>query len=369
MRIENGLVFGADRKFHDRSLFVSGDKIADQADGDVLDAGGCYVIPGLVDVHTHGAVSGDWSDGIPDDMQAMSRWYAQNGTTSLLATTMTLQEPVLLRAMESIRDFSPPEDGAAIAGVHLEGPFLSFAKRGAQNPDNLHTPDFLLLQRLDAASGGLVRVVTVAPEEPEALAFIAAASRNYCISLGHSAANYQQAAAGFAAGACRLTHLFNGMPPLHHREPGMIGAAFDRRAWAEVICDGLHIHESAIRCAFRLFGDRTVLVSDSLRCAGMPDGSYALGGLPIRMENGKATLPDGTLAGSSFSLLEALRRAVSFGIPLEDAIYAATVAPAASACLPCGTLEPGRTADILLLDNQLQLRQVILRGKPILPRI
>ncbi len=328
-----------------------------------MDAGGGYLIPGLVDIHTHGAWGEDFSDGRPEGLSRLSDWYASNGVTSFLATTVTLREPELNTAMDAVRGFRR-RDGARCAGVHLEGPFLSFHRRGAQNAQNLCPPDPNMLLRLHDRSGGAVRLVTVACEEPGALDFIRRASKVCAVSLGHSDADYDTARAAFEAGASHVTHLFNAMPPLLHRAPGLIGAAMDAGATAELICDGLHVHPSAVRAAFRLFGDKIDLISDSLRCAGMPDGAYTLGGQPVRMSGGRATLPDGTIAGSSISLMEGLRRAVRFGIPLEDAVYAATAAPATAVGLEAGTIAPGRRADLVLLDGDLNIKAVFIDGKP-----
>ena len=191
--------------------------------------------------------------------------------------------------------------------------------------------------------------------------FIREASKICKVSLGHSAAGYGAAMEAFRAGAGHVTHLFNAMPPLHHREPGIIGAALDCGATAELICDGLHVHPSAVRAAFRLFGEKLCLISDSLRCAGMPGGGYTLGGQPILVRGGRAALPDGTLAGSSISLMEGLRRAVSFGVPLASAVCAASAAPAAG--LDAGVLAPGRPADLVLLDRELNIQAVFIDGK------
>lgn len=333
-----------------------------------VDAGGNYLLPGFVDVHTHGAMGGDFSDGKPEDLPKMARHYAAHGVTSFLATTMTLKEEVLTPAMHTIRDFVRPEDGAKCAGIHLEGPFLSYAKRGAQAAENLHKPDADLFRRLNEASGGQVRLVTVAPEEEGALPFIEQVAQVCAVSLGHTTADYDTAMAAYRAGATHATHLFNGMPSLLHRAPGVIGAAFDSGAYAELICDGLHIHPSAIRAARRLFGEKLVIISDSLRCAGMPDGEYELGGQPIEMKNGRATLlGTDTLAGSSSNLLDELRNVVSFGLPLEAAVTAVTAAPARAVRLDgeIGSLEPGKRADLVLLDPALALAGVYVDGKKI----
>ena len=329
------------------------------------DLGGCYVIPGLIDVHTHGAMNEDASDGSPEGLVKMARYYAAGGVTSWCPTTMTLKESVLTKSMEAVRDFQRPADGAKVAGVHLEGPFLSLKKCGAQNPDNLHAPDAQLFHRLDEASGHRVRLVTVAPEEPGALPFIREVSRTCTVSLGHTTADYDTAMAAYEAGATHATHLFNAMPALNHREPGVVAAALDAGATVELITDGFHIHPAVVRLVHRLFGEKLVLISDSLRCAGMPDGDYELGGLPITLTEGVARLRgSSTLAGSSIHLMDGLRRAVSFGVPREAAGYAATAAPAKAIRRDheIGTLAPGLAADFLVLDKDLNLKAVYVDG-------
>lgn len=331
--------------------------------GEGIDAGGCYLVPGLVDIHTHGGAGEDFSDGSPAGLARLLRWYSKEGVTACLATTMTLPEPALLEALEALRS-PPPPGGARCLGVHLKGPFLSAAKRGAHPEAHLRPPDPALFRRLQDACGGRVRRITLAPELPGALPFLEQAARQCTVSLGHSAADHDTALAAFQAGAVLLTHLFNGMPPLHHRSPGLIGAALDSGAWAEVIADGLHVHPSALRAAFRLFGERTILVSDSLRCAGLGDGTYTLAGQPVTVTAGRAALPDGTLAGSCLSLLEMVRRAVSWGIPLEAALYAASTAPAeAIGAGEIGAIAPGKAADLLVLDRELRVKMVFIGGE------
>lgn len=365
MRIKNGKVL-VGRSFVDAdvefdSCITAVGHLAGEAD---LDAAGCYVIPGLVDIHTHGAVGEDFSDAKAAGLQPMADYYAAHGVTSFLATTMTLKEERLTPAMHTIRDFRR-QGGAKCAGIHLEGPFLSYAKRGAQAAENLHKPDAALFDRLNAASGGLVRLVTVACEEEGALDFIRAVSPRCTVSLGHTTADYETAMAAFAAGATHATHLFNGMPAFLHRQPGVIGAAFDAGASVELICDGFHIHPAVIRATHALFGDRLNLISDSLRCAGMPDGEYELGGQPIEMRNNRATLlGTDTLAGSSISLLDAVRNTVAFGLPLAEAVYAASTAPAQAARLTdIGALRAGLRADIVVLDRNLELVAVFVDGE------
>ncbi|MBO5975871.1 MAG: N-acetylglucosamine-6-phosphate deacetylase [Oscillospiraceae bacterium] len=365
MLIKNAKVFigksfvEADVEF-DKTILAVG-KLSGEAD---IDAKGAYLVPGLVDIHTHGAMDQDFSDGIAEGLHIMSDYYAAHGVTSFLATTMTLKEEALTPAMNIIRDFKR-EKGAKCAGIHLEGPFLGYAKRGAQAAENLHAPDCDMYDRLNAECGGIVRLITVAPDEPGAMEFISHVSKTAAVSLGHTSCSYEQAMEAFGRGASHATHLFNGMDGLHHRKPGIVAAAMDAGASVELICDGLHIHPAVIRLAHRLYGDKLNLISDSLRCAGMPDGDYMLGGQPITVKSGKATLTGtDTLAGSSISMLDAVRNVVSFGLPLADAIYCASTAPADAVRLyNIGRISCGCAADLLLLDENLELKAVFVDGE------
>lgn len=364
MLIKNGKVFigkqfvSCDVEFDDKIRFLGNSE--KQAE---LDARGCYVIPGLVDIHTHGAVGWDFSDGDAAALQPLSDYYGSQGVTSYLATTMTLTEDALIAAMHTVRDFLR-QGGAKCAGVHLEGPFLSYAKRGAQAASRLHKPDKALFDRLNEASGGMVKLVTVACEEDGALDFISQVSSKCAVSLGHTTADYDTAMAGFAAGATHVTHLYNAMMPFLHREPGLIGAALDSGASVELICDGLHIHPAVIRATAAMFGDKIDLVSDSLRCAGMPDGDYELGGQTVELKAGKATLQGtDTLAGAAVSVYEGMKNAVRFGLPLESAVYAATTAPAKAIGLTdIGSIAKGKCADLVVLDKNLNIIAVFVDG-------
>ena len=330
-----------------------------------LDATGLLLVPGLVDIHTHGAAGCDFSDGDAKGMESIARFYAGKGVTSFLATTMTLDEPTLTKAMAAVRSFRQPADGARCAGVHLEGPFFAYAKRGAQSADYLQAPDAELVERLNAASGGQVRMISMAPELEGAMPCIRALSPKMTVSVGHTVCDYSTACEAFASGATHATHMFNAMNPFLHREPGVVGAAFDCGATVELICDGLHIHPSVIRSSFCLFKGRLTLISDSLRCAGQPDGEYTLGGQPIVMKGGKATLLDGTLAGSTIGLIDAVRNCVRFGIPLDQAVFAASILPAKAVRLDgeIGSLEPGKRADFLLLDREMNLVATYIGGQ------
>ena len=254
-----------------------------------------------------------------------------------------------------------------LCGVNLEGPFLSRAKKGAQNGEWLHAPDVAMLRRLEEASEGLVKLVSVAPEEPGALEFIREVADEVTVSIAHTTADYDTAMAAYAAGARQATHLFNAMPPFTHRAPGVVGAAFDTPGCrAELICDGVHIHASVVRAVFQLFGPkRVILISDTMRAAGMPDGDYTLGGQPVQVKGKYATLDDGTLAGSVTDLMSCMKTAVSFGIPLEDAVRAAAVNPAKSIGIysRVGSIESGKLANLAVLDQDLELKAVVFRGR------
>lgn len=380
MILRNGNVFLNDRAFCPADLefgdTITNIEVRTQTPGMVrqkgvreIDVAGKYVIPGLVDIHTHGAVGMDASDGTSEGLEKMSRFYASRGITSWCPTTMTLSEQELMKAMESVREFADRQGAmeelhADCLGVHLEGPFLSSAKKGAQAAEHLQKPDFEMLLRLNEASGGRVRMITVAPEEDKEFAFIRRASKLCTVSLGHSGADYETAAGAFEAGAGHVTHMYNGMNGIHHRKPGIIGAAFDAGVTVELICDGLHIHPSVIRMTEAMFRNRITLISDSMRSAGMADGEYSLGGQPVFVKNGKATLEDGTLAGSSITLMDALRNAVHFGIPLEQAIRYASSLPAETigAGGYLGKISEGYRADLLVLDQELNLEIVIAEG-------
>ena len=331
----------------------------------LLDGSGCYLIPGLIDIHTHGAVGLDFSDGDASALSPLASHYGRHGVTSFLATTMTLPEDALIRAAQIVAGHKRGSGQARCIGLHLEGPFFSFSKRGAQNPDHLHAPDYHMFTRINQASGGLVKLVAVAPELEGALDFIEKASKICAVSLAHTAAGYAQAQAGFAAGATQATHLFNGMNEFLHREPGLVGAAMDSGAYAELICDGIHNHPAVVRAAFAMFPGRVLLISDSLRCAGMPEGEYVLGGQMVSLHNGVARLEDGTIAGSRITVLEAVQNAVKFGIPLETAVAAATQQPAAAIGMAdtLGCIAIGRGADLVLLNNALEPVDVWVAGE------
>ena len=375
MRIINGRVFDLEQGFLSRDVLTDGGQIASASgDDQILDAAGCYVIPGLVDVHFHGCVGEDFSDATPDGLQKIADFELSQGVAYLCPAGMTLPEDQLTAICKNTAAHRAKHSGGAeVVGAHLEGPFLCMAKKGAQNGDYLHDPDTAMLKRLQAAAEGCVRLVTLAPEQPNSIEFIkAAVEMGVTVSVGHTTADYNTARAAFEAGASHATHLFNAMPPLAHRDPGVIGAAFDvPHVQPELICDGIHVHGSAVRAAFRLFGkERMILISDSLRATGMPDGEYPFGGQMIEVHGNRATIlghPE-TLAGSVTSLMGCLRQAVSFGIPLADAVRACTYNPARSIGIDgrAGTLDVGKEASIVLLDEKdLSIKAIVFKGQKV----
>lgn len=369
MRITGGSVFDLEQGFVARELCTDGGYIAPQSgDSRVLDATDCYVIPGLVDLHFHGCRGEDFSDATPDGLQVMADYELSRGVTYICPAGMTLGEDQLMRICRNAAEHRKhAAHGAELVGIHLEGPFLSEAKKGAQNGAYLHAPDAAMLHRLQEAAGGLVKLVTLAPELPGSLEFIHAAE-GITVSIGHTTADYETACMALDAGARHVTHLYNAMPPFTHRAPGVIGAAFDHPdTRVELICDGVHIHPSVVRATFRLFGaERVILISDSLRAAGMPDGQYTLGGQDIIVKGNRGTLMDGvTLAGSVTDLMGCLRQAVQFGIPVADAVRAASYNPAQVLGIldRAGSLEVGKEASLVLLNREdLSVRAILFRG-------
>ena len=372
MRITGGQVFDLEQGFVSRDVYFDGEKLEQSsADGKTYDASGCYVIPGLTDLHFHGCVGEDFSDATPDGLQKMADYELSRGVTQICPAGMTLGEDQLTRICENAAAHRAKNPGGAeLVGLHLEGPFLCKAKKGAQNEAFLHDPDPAMLHRLQQAAQGMVKLVTLAAEQPGALEFIRSAQEDgITVSLGHTTADYDTACAAYEAGARQATHLFNAMPPFTHRAPGVVGAAFDHpQVKVELISDGVHIHPSVVRAVFQLFGaGRVILISDSLRATGMPDGRYPFGGQEIEVHGNRATMADdpNTLAGSVSDLMACMRSAVSFGIPLHDAVRAAAVNPAQVLGVfdRLGSLDVGKTANLAILDQDLNLKDVFFRGQ------
>lgn len=366
MIIKGGKVFQEDGNFLEQTLYVNDHRLVDKAeyqdDGEVIDAEGLLVLPGLVDIHSHGAAGEDFSDGNPEGLKKILQYEKRCGITSYCPTSMTFPKERLRQIFASIKG-AQTEDGATVVGINMEGPFLDPAKKGAHVEKWIAAPDVAFVRELNQDADGLVRLVTLAPNMDGAEEFIKEMHEEVCISLGHTAADYDCASRAMKLGAHHVTHLYNAMQPFGHRAPGLIGAAMDDpECMVEMICDGYHIHPSAIRAAFRLFGpERVILISDSMRATGMENGTYELGGQEVTVKDRKAVLKDGTLAGSATNLYGCMCKAVEFGIPLEQAIMAATANPARSiGIFDCvGSIRIGKQADLLLVSENLELKRVI----------
>ncbi len=321
------------------------------------------VFPGLVDVHFHGAMGQDFSDGTVEAVKTIEAYENSHGITSICPATMTLPLNEIKNVFRAVGEYRPD----SLVGIHLEGPFISKAKKGAQKEENILPPSVTLLKELNECAGGLIKLVSIAPEAEGAIDCIHTLKDEFHFSLAHTDADYDTAVKAFEAGADHVTHLYNAMNQPTHRCPGVVGAAADdRKVYAELICDGIHIHPCTVRNTFRLFGaDRIVLISDSMRAVGMPDGQYTLGGQEVTVRGNLATLSDGTIAGSVTNLYDCMRKAVKMGIPVEQAVRAATFNPAASigTLNTVGSLKPGKYANIVIADKDLRRKEVILKGK------
>lgn len=368
MRIQNVRVFTEEKTFVNGEIAIADGMFAAQADGEVLDGEGCYAIPGLVDVHFHGCVGHDFCDGSEEAVKAIAEYEASQGITTIVPATMTLAEEELMEIARTAAAYQG-ETGAVLAGINMEGPFICPAKKGAQAAEHIVNPNVEMFERLQAAAGGLFRLVDIAPEQDGAMEFIEALKDKVNISFAHTTADYDTAKRGYDLGANHATHLYNAMPPFSHREPGVIGAAHDSaHCMVELIADGVHIHPSVVRTTFDMFGDdRVVLISDSMRATGLEDGEYTLGGQAVKVVGNVATLvSDGALAGSVTNLMDCVRTAVKkMNVPLESAVAAATMNAAKSVGLydRYGSITEGKAGNVVLLNEDLSLRAVIMNGE------
>lgn len=367
MVIKNGRVFDENGRFVEKEIYVKDGRITDGreegTEDEVVDATGLKVIPGLVDVHSHGAFGHDFSDGDTEGLRAVLRYEKQHGITGYCPTSMTLGKERLMSIFHTAVEAQNTPEGARILGINMEGPFLDAEKKGAHEAKYIACPTEIMWNSCQKAADGMIKLVTLAPNAEGAMDFIDRYHDQVHISLGHTSAGYDVAKEALKRGADHITHLYNAMLPMGHREPGMIIAAVeDEKCMVELISDGIHIHPAVVRNTFRMFGrDRVVLISDSMMATGMENGTYQLGEQEVTVTDGKATLADGTIAGSATNLFECMRRAMAFGVPEEDALLAATRNPARSigADDRVGVLAPGRYADILLVDDEYHIVKII----------
>ena len=383
MRIRGAAVYTEKGVFEEKDIYVREGIFAAEPIGNAVefeeeyDAGGCYAVPGFTDIHFHGCVGKDFCDGTVEAIETMAAYQARIGVTCIVPTTMTMDEDTLFATALAAAEFQKRQtmgefaETAALCGIHMEGPFVSKEKAGAQNPKFVKLPDQRLYEAMQEKSGDMVKLVAIAPELSGAEAFIRQNHEKSVMSVAHTIADYDTAKKAFDAGATHVTHLYNAMPGFSHRQPGVIGAAADAGVEAELICDGIHVHPSAVRMALKLFGeDRVIFISDSMMATGLAEGNYSSGGQPVTVSGKLATLKDGTIAGSVSNLTDCVRCAVlEMGIPLTTAVKCAAENP--TKCVGIydkyGSITQGKVANLVLLDKKdLSVRQVFLQGKPLL---
>lgn len=378
MIIKNVKVYTEDKRFEDGEIYIRDGIFTSVPEGveaeEMIDGEGCYAIPGLIDLHFHGCKGDDFCDGTKEAIARIAEYEASVGVTAIAPATMTLPVDELEAILKTAAEYKKEQvsERADLIGINMEGPFISSEKKGAQDARNIISCDQEIAERFLEASEGLVKFIGIAPEQNDGFQeFIEAMKGKVQIALAHTNADYDTAKAAFDAGACHAVHLYNAMPAFTHREPGVVGAVSDSgHVMAEMICDGVHIHPAVVRATFKMLGeDRMILISDSMRATGMPDGQYTLGGLAVNVVGNRATLvSDGALAGSATNLTDCMRTVVKeMGIPLETAVACATMNPARSLGVydRYGSITEGKHANVVLLDKELELKLVIKDGKRI----
>lgn len=376
IRVEDGVftqVNVSGENVSERNISGTNGDIADLNE-EVIDGRGAYAIPGLIDLHFHGCKGYDFCDGTKEAIAEIAKYEAAIGVTAICPATMTLPVDELADILATAADYKRTESetnpkGADLIGVNMEGPFISAAKKGAQDERNIIPCSEEVCRRFLDASEGLVKFVGIAPEDnANAVEFIKAMKDKVNISLAHTNADYDTAKAAFDAGANHAVHLYNAMPAFTHRAPGVVGAVSDSpHVNAELICDGVHIHPSMVRATFKMMGaERMILISDSMRATGMCDGRYTLGGLDVDVVGNRATLvSDGAIAGSATNLMDCMKTAVKeMKIPLETAVACATMNPAKAlgAYDQYGSIAPGKKGNVVLLDEELAVKMVVKDG-------
>ena len=373
MIIKNVKVFTEDKNFKTGEIYIKNDIFVENLDTfneDILDGGGAFAIPGLIDIHLHGCKGYDFCDGTKESISKIAKYEASVGVTTIVPATMTLTINKLKNILKIAAEYkADAKNSADFIGVNMEGPFISKIKKGAQDEKNIIKCDENLCEEFINISKGLVKFIGIAPEESEnSIEFIRKFKDKVNISLAHTNADYVTAMKAFHAGANHVTHLYNAMSSFEHRTPGVVGAVYDsKNVIAELICDGIHVHPAVVRATFNILGeDRIALISDSMRATGMPNGSYTLGGLNVNVVGNRATLvSNGALAGSVTNLLDCVRIAVNeMKIPLEKVITSATMTPAKSIGEfdKYGSISIGKKANVILLDKELNLKIVIKDG-------
>ena len=346
----------------DRKIVNISNKIQ-QNNIEIIDACGAYVSAGFIDLHIHGSGGADVMDATPEALECISSALLQTGTTSFLATTMTMSQEHIEKALQNIQLCRQDVSGAEILGVHLEGPFINASKHGAQDKAYIQLPDTALIKEyMDT-----VKMITLAPEVKGAESFVKFLSLQYphiILSIGHSDASYEKSKESFSWGISHATHLFNAMNPYHHREPGVVGAVFDSDVTCDIIADLVHTHPSVLKLVHQIKREKLILITDAMRAGCMRSGRYDLGGRTVLVEGNKATLEDGTLAGSVLKLNEALKNmTMATSMTQVEAVNAVTKIPAQKLGLKKGELKIGYDADIVIFDENFSIISTIVAGE------
>ena len=338
---------------------------------DYVDMSGKILLPGLIDIHIHGGNGGDASDNSPQSLNKIRAYLAKRGVTSFCPTTMTLPVERLCQIAATVAGCAQAgsQGGAKIAGINFEGPFISLNKKGAQNGEYVIPGSKKDFDKLYAASKGLMRLITIAPEAFDSDEFIKYASESVAVSIGHTCANAQECQKAIDCGARHITHLYNAMTPMIHREAGVVGTAFDNNVMCEIICDGEHVCPAVLRNTFKFLGeDRAVVISDSMRGAGLGNGEFELGGQMTYVKDGYkvAKLADGTIAASITNIFDELKNLIAFGIDFKSALKACTINPARAIGMEneIGSISVGKWADLVVVDENFELKEVYINGTP-----
>jgi N-acetylglucosamine-6-phosphate deacetylase len=331
---------------------------------EVIDAKGAYLSPGFIDIHIHGSGGADVMDATPEALETISATLLQTGTTAFLATTMTMSQQAIIKALENVRFCKESVSGAQILGVHLEGPFINPCRHGAQDMQYVQKPSWGWLE----SYADIVRMVTLAPEVEGGMDFVETCRKSYpdmILSIGHSEATYEVCMEAFDKGVTHVTHLFNAMPPYHHRKPGIVGACFDTQsATCDIIADLVHTHPHHLRLTGKMKSAQLLLITDAMRAGCMKSGSYDLGGQHVTVSKGKALLKDGTLAGSVLTMNRALKHMLMHTeMTLSEVVYSATEAPAKKLGVMKGVLKAGYDADFVMFDEDFSIISTFISGE------
>lgn len=371
MLFRGGKVFTGE-KFEEISVRTENGKIAEIAkelsekEGEeVMELGEDLLVPGFIDLHTHGCVGYDFSTAGKDEIDKMCEFYLSKGITSVAGTTMTMGYEDYKKAAATIGEYMDSVENHNLIGINMEGPFLSVEKKGAHDPQYIVDASQEAMDELNKLARGHFLIVDIAPDRPGAIEFIKKNSKDYVISVAHTPANYEKAMEAFEAGATEVTHLFNAMNGLGHRDPGVPGAAFEAGANVEMICDGIHIHPTVMKMVYKMFKERLLVISDSMSAAGLKDGEYVLGGLPVFVKDGKATLENGTIAGSTTDMLAEMGVWMdTCGLSMEEILPCMTInqAKAVHKENQIGSIETGKAADLVVISPKREIRAVYKNG-------